>query len=157
MSDRAFSSAACLLYLENIEIGWATGFRCNENFGLIPVEVMGRLRAVRYEPVSLKYAGSFDYIHMLGNPISKYVSGASIAGGAPRPLWMQGTDKQIVNFEPLTLTVVDLYAQSGPSRVITVVGWMPESRVWSVSYPNLMTENCSFVAIDATEHESTRP
>lgn len=151
-NPRAFSSAACIIKLQDREIGWATGFRATENFNLFPIDVLGKLRTQRYEPVAVKYAGSFEFIHMLADPISSYIDAAG-----NQQLWMGGSDYQIINFQPIELTLVDQY--TGPttqSRVLHLTGWVPESRSWAISYGNVMTANCSFVCTNVTEYPVQR-
>lgn len=145
---RAFSSAACKVFLGadsggNVgpELGWAVGVRITEGMSLYPGDVMGDVRTQFYEPTGLKFSGSMDAIHMLARPLSKYVANG-------RSLFYQGSTAEILQFEPSTLVLVDLVTGL---QVLWVGGWHPETRVWNISYGNVMSANVSFVALDVRE------
>lgn len=150
--QRAFSSAACKVFLGadagalGPELGWATGVRITEGANLFPVDILGDVYTQRYEPTSVKFSGSFDAVHMLSKPLSAYRANG-------RSLFFQGDTRDIILFEPTTLVLVD---QVRGESVIMVDGWTPESRVWSISYGNIMSVSVSFVATRVTEYVVNR-
>lgn len=149
MLNKPFSSAACKVFLGadaggnglGPELGHATGVRITEGMSLYPGEILGDMRVQFYEPTGIKYSGSFDAIHMLGTPLSSKVSNG-------KRLFFQGTTQEMLAFEPVPLVLVDLVSGL---QVIWVGGWTPETRVWSISYGNIMTNNVSFVSLDTRE------
>jgi len=143
--QRAISAASVLIKIGGEVIGWATGFRVTENNNLFPVDIMGQLRTARYEPVAKKFAGSFDYVHIGAEPLSRLRTGGGLS------VMMEDSDHAVINWTPLSLTLEDVHSSGVVQGVIEVYGWVPESRTWQISYGNVLTSNCAFVCTDVRE------
>lgn len=135
--QRAISAASVLIKIGGEVIGWATGFRVTENNNLFPVDIMGQLRTARYEPVAKKFAGSFDYIHIGAEPLSRLRTGPNHLS-----VMMEDSDHAVINWTPLSMTLEDVNTAGEVQGVIEVYGWVPESRTWQISYGNVLTSNC---------------
>ncbi len=141
---RPFSSPRCLLYFGKQPIALATGFQVRESITQFPIEALGDVYVKSHETVAIRVSGSFDTMHILSRPLS----GLTDAAG---PLWPYGSTQEVINFEPLTVTVVDDLTKRS---VLRITSMSPESRTWTIATGSVMMENGTFVAIKVEEHRS---
>ena len=141
---RPFSSPRCLLYFGKHVLGLATGFQVRESITQFPVEALGDVYVKSHEPVAIRVSGSFDTMHILSRPLSSLVDAAG-------PLWPYGTTQQVIQYEPLTVTIVDDLTKKA---VLKIISMSPESRTWTIAAGSVMMENGTFVAIRVEEHKS---
>jgi hypothetical protein len=140
---RPLSSPRCLLYFGKHPIALATGFQVREAITQFPVEVLGDVYVKSHETVAIRVSGSFDTMHVLSRPLSGLTDDAG-------PLWPRGETLEVIQYEPLTVTLVD--ALTG-KYVLRLNSMMPESRTWTVAAGSVLMENGSFVAISVSEHK----
>lgn len=141
---RPFSSPRCLIYFGKHPIALATGFQVRESITQFPVEALGDVYTKSHEIVSIRVSGSFDTMHVLSRPLSGLVD----AGG---PLWPYGSTLEVIQYEPLTVTVVDDLTKRS---VLRITSMSPESRTFTIAAGSVMMENGTFVAIKLDEHHT---
>lgn len=141
---RAFSSARAILAIGSQKVGWAIGFRANPTVVGAPIFVFGDMYKQRTEPVTADGSGSFDFIHMLWQPLNSLKSGSA-------SLWANHllTTQQWIEYEPPPIGVYDLITGKG---VCLVTGMFPEREDFSLTQGGLMQRSCNFSATKITEH-----
>ncbi len=139
---RPFSSPRCLLYFGKHPIALAVGFQARESITQFPIEALGDVYVKSHETVAIRVSGSFDTMHVLSRPLSGLVDDAG-------PLWPYGPTEQVIQYEPLTVTVVDMLTKKSVLRLNSM---MPESRTWTIAAGSVLMENGTFVAISIAEH-----
>lgn len=139
---RPFSSPRCLLYFGKHPIALAVGFQAREAITQFPGEVLGDAYVKFHELTAIRVSGSFDAMHVLSRPLSGLVDTSG-------PLWPYGPTEQVIQFEPLTVTVVDILTKKAVLRLNSM---SPESRTWTIAAGSVMMENGTFAAISINEH-----
>jgi len=136
----AISGAAAKLLVNGVVVGRATGVSASETITQVPVQVLGEIDVVEYEPVSRDVTFTADVVRISLDAVNKS-SGSLQSQGA----WPRGGTVEVINFPEMTALILDI--TKDPEQVIyKIEGVSPETRTWRVDQGSIMTVNASFRA-----------
>ena len=141
LENRAISGVRAKLFIGSTEVGFATGVSVTENIAQTPVELLGEINVVEYEPV--------------GRTVSMTASVVRLKKSALRDLglWPSGGTIDVLAFgagNSIDATLIDV-GDSDNQVFARVKGLKPESLSWRVDRAGVSTVDCTFRAIQLFE------
>lgn len=135
MANQVISGARAILKIGDVEIGYATGVQASEQIDYQPVEQLGEVDVVTYEPTARRITMSCSMLRILD--LSQLKSLFPSSG--------QGTTADVLDFAEMTAEVIDKVKEGSPV-LYKFEGVKPTSRNFTLDRGGIMMLNANFVA-----------
>jgi len=137
-TGRVVSGARARLVINGQVIGFATGVNCSENIVLQPIDVLGEIDPVEYEPVGRSVMMNTTAVRIKANSLKTL-------GVVPR-----GDTVEIINFAEVDALIEDVVT----GDVIMKISRLKAEAVnWRVDTTGIMTMDASFRGIRVYDEE----
>jgi hypothetical protein len=131
---KAFSGARAVLRIGDVDVGWATGVQGAEQIDYQPIEQLGEIDTIEFEPVARRVTFSASMVRIIDE-------GLQAQGFHPKS--GQNTTADVINFAPMTM---EIYDNIDGKVIYKIEGCKPTTRNWTVDRGGIMTVNADFVA-----------
>lgn len=135
--DRGVPSSVCGVNItwagRLTQIGWVTGFRMQESFSQLPIEVLGDVYMKTAEMTRVRVSGSFDRFRIWLKPLS---------GLETRPWPQQRNTLDMIRQYTSELTFTNIYTGE---VILQVEQFRPTDRSITISTDSVLMENCSWI------------
>ena len=146
-----FTGARAKFFIEEQPIGYCAGVSGEEAIDYEPVETLNFLEVREHIPVAYRASLSAAFFRLIGSSLKKYGGKNGDAGS----LTIFPKMGSILTSGELSATVMSTKPESEPGSLIAkFLSIRAASKTFDVSSRGIVTENCSFVAIqqmDETE------
>ena len=133
MAATVVSGARAILKIGDEEIGYATGVQASEQIDYQPVEQLGEVDVVTYEPTARRITMSCSLLRILD---ATQLTNLFPASG-------QGTTASVLDFSELTAEVIDNHGNG--QTLYKFEGVKPTSRNFTLDRGGIMMVNANFV------------
>ena len=134
MAQPVVSGARAILKIKDQEIGYSTGVQASEQIDYQPVEQLGEVDVVTYEPTARRITMSCSLLRILD--VSQLTELFPASG--------QLTTPDVLNFAEMTAEVIDAQSTGTPT-LYKFEGVKPTSRNFTLDRGGIMMVNANFV------------
>ena len=135
MAAQVVSGARAILKIGDEEIGYATGVQASEQIDYQPVEQLGEVDVVTYEPTARRITMSCSLLRILN---ATQLTNLFPASG-------QGTTANVLDFSELTAEVIQTHGDGAGTTLYKFEGVKPTSRNFTLDRGGIMMVNANFV------------
>jgi len=134
MANQVISGARAILKIGDAEIGYATGVQASEQIDYQPIEQLGEVDVITYEPTARRITMSCSMLRILDVSQLKNLFPAS----------GQNTTADVLDFVEMTAEVINLHGDK--ATLYKFEGVKPTSRNFTLDRGGIMMLNANFVA-----------
>ena len=134
MANQVISGARAILKIDDVTIGYATGVQASEQIDYQPVEQLGEVDVVTYEPTARRITMSCSMLRILDSQLKILFPNSG-----------QNTTADVLDFAEMTAEVID-NIKDGTPTFYKFEGVKPTSRNFTLDRGGIMMLNANFVA-----------
>ena len=143
MAKEIFTGARARFFLDDVPIGYCAGVSGEEAIDYEPVDTLEFLQVREHVPVAYRASMSAAFFRLIGSSLKEYAGKDEDAGG--KEIFPKFNN--ILISGAMTAAIIETKSDS-PRVIAQFQDVRAASKTFDVSSRGIVTENCSFVAIN---------
>ena len=144
MAKEIFTGARARFFIDGVPIGYCAGVNGEEAIDYEPVQTLDFLQVREHVPVSYRASMSAAFFRLIGSSLKEYAGKEEDAGN----LEIFPKFNNILTSGAMSAAIVENKSADGPRVIAQFQDVRAASKTFDVSSRGIVTENCSFVAIN---------